>query len=156
MTDSSMCTLYVICLSPKLSSISDGIKSKVALSPMVLTINRIYQPLSSKLTSFSSPTIIEIHNLIMTANYISPIDTLAMIIFKNIVHTLKYSILNFICKSLYDGIMDKSLKYAIIKPILKKTSLVPDVLTNYRPISQLPIISKIIERIVSRQLIYYL
>ena len=29
-------------------------------------------------------------------------------------------------------------------------------LTNYRPISQLPITSKIIERIVSRQLIYYL
>ena len=52
--------------------------------------------------------------------------------------------------------MDKSLKYAIIKPILKKTSLDPDVLTYYRPISQLPIISKIMERIVSRQLIYYL
>ena len=58
--------------------------------------------------------------------------------------------------------MDTSLKYVIIKPILKKTSLDPDVLTNYRPISQLPIISKIMERIcckppvVSRQLIYYL
>ena len=52
--------------------------------------------------------------------------------------------------------MDKSLKYAIIKHILKKTSHDPDVLTNYRSISQLPIICKIMERIVSRQLIYYL
>ena len=92
----------------------------------------------------------------MTANYISPIDPLPLIVFKNLVHTFKYSILKLICKSLDDGIMDKSLKYAIIKPILKKTSLDPDVLTNYRPISQHPIISKIMERIVGIQLIYYL
>ena len=52
--------------------------------------------------------------------------------------------------------MAKSLKYAIIKPILKKSSLDPDDLMNYRPISQLPIISKIMERVVSRQLIFYL
>ena len=52
--------------------------------------------------------------------------------------------------------MDRSLKYAMIKPILKKTSLDPDVLTNYRPISQLSTINTIMERIVSLQLIYYL
>ena len=79
----------------------------------------------------------------MIANYIFPIDPLFLIVFKNLVHTLKYSILYLICKSLDDGIMDKSFKYAIIKTILKKTSFDPDVLSNYRPISQLPIISKI-------------
>ena len=42
-----------------------------------------------------SPTITEINNLIMTANYISPIDTLHLIVFKNLAHTLKYSILVF-------------------------------------------------------------
>ena len=47
--------------------------------------------------------------------------------------------------------MAKSLKYAIIKPILKKSSIEPDDLMNYRPISQLPIISKIMERVVSKQ-----
>ena len=31
-----------------------------------------------------------------------------------------------------DGIMVRSLKYAIIKPILEKSSHDPDVLTNYR------------------------
>ena len=91
----------------------------------------------------------------MTANLISPIEPLPLIVFKKLGHTLKYSILDFISKLHDDAIMDKSLKYAIIKPILKKTSLDPDVLTNYRPISQLPIINMIMERIVSRQLIYY-
>ena len=51
--------------------------------------------------------------------------------------------------------MVRSLKYAIIKPILKKSSLDPDVLTNYRWFSQLPI-CKIMERVVSHQLINYL
>ena len=51
--------------------------------------------------------------------------------------------------------MAKYLKYAIIKPILKKSSLDPDDLMNYRPISQLPIISKTMERIFSRPLIFY-
>ena len=52
--------------------------------------------------------------------------------------------------------MAKSLKYAIIKPILTKSSLDLDDLMNYRPISQLPIISKIMEYVVSRQFIFYL
>ena len=55
--------------------------------------------------------------------------------------------------------MVRSLTYAITKPILKKSSLDPDILTNYRPISQLPIIiiiSKIMECVVSREFINYL
>ena len=94
--------------------------------------------------------------MIRTANYISQIDPLPLIVFKKLVHTLKYSILDLIYKSLDDRFMDKSLIYSIIRPILKKTSLYPDVLTNDRPISQLSIISNFMERIVSDQLIYYI
>ena len=52
--------------------------------------------------------------------------------------------------------MVRSLKYVIIKPVFKKSLLDPNVLTIFRLISQLPIISKIMERVVSRQLINYL
>ena len=86
----------------------------------------------------------------MTVNSISPIDPHHLIVFKNLVHALKYSILDLNSISLDDGIMDKSLKYAIIKPILKKTSLDTDVLMNYIPIFELPISSKIMEHIVIR------
>ena len=127
-----MCTSYVICLSSKLVSISDCIKSKLVISTLILTGHHISQPLSCKLTSCSSPITTEIRNLIMTANSISPINPLTLIVFKNLVHTLTYSILDFISKSLDDGIMGKSLAYTIIKPILKNTSLDADVLTNYR------------------------
>ncbi|PME06503.1 hypothetical protein A8A06_07420 [Escherichia coli] len=41
---------------------------------------------------------------------------------------------------------------AAIKPLLKKPSLDPAILANYRPISNLPFISKILERVVAEQL----
>ena len=47
-------------------------------------------------------------------------------------------------------------KQVIITPILKKPSLDPESLLNYRLISQLPLVSKILERVVSHQLISYL
>ena len=41
------------------------------------------------------------------------------------------------------------LKYAHIRPRLKKPSLDPELLSNYRPVSNLPFISKIIETVVT-------
>ena len=91
-------------------------------------------PISCKLSCFTPPSITKIRNLILTAISISPIDPLPLVVFKNIVPITENAILYLISQSLDDGIMVRSLKYAIIKQILKKSSLVPDVLTNYRPI----------------------
>ena len=41
------------------------------------------------------------------------------------------------------------LKHAHIKPRLKKSSLDPELLSNYRPVSNLPFISKIMEKVVN-------
>ncbi|MEJ4602578.1 hypothetical protein SJ921_14770 [Enterococcus faecium] len=45
-----------------------------------------------------------------------------------------------------------SFKTAVIKPLLKKTSLDAEDIANYRPISNLTFISKILEKIVLNQL----
>ena len=82
-------------------------------------------PISCKLSCFTPPTITEIRNLILTANSISPINPLLLVVFKNIVPITENSILYLISQSLDDGIMVRSLKYATIKPILKKPSLDP-------------------------------
>ena len=47
-------------------------------------------------------------------------------------------------------------KHALITPLLKKPSADPLVLSNYRPVSNLPFLSKVVERIVSKQLTTYL
>ena len=154
--DAALCSSFVSSLSTKLSHIFDNISSKLAQLPMTLYAHITTNPISCKLSCFTPPSITEIRNLILTANSTSPIDPLPLVVFKNIVPISENAILYLISQSLDDGIMVSSLKYAIIKPILKKPYLDPDVLTNYRPISQLPILSKIMERVVSRQLINYL
>ena len=46
----------------------------------------------------------------------------------------------------------KSLKTALIRPLLKKTGLDSDILKNYRPVSNLTFISKVIENVISGRL----
>jgi len=45
-----------------------------------------------------------------------------------------------------------SLKVAVIKPLLKKPTLDSEVLANCRLISNLPFLSKILEKVVANQL----
>ena len=47
-------------------------------------------------------------------------------------------------------------KIAVIKPLLKKPTLDPEVLANYRPISNLPFLSKILEKVIANQLCEFL
>ena len=158
LSDYNICSSFVSSLYNKLSSISKCIKSKLPLIPPSMISHQITEPTLCKLSSFSSHSIFEIHKLIMMSNSAYPIDPLPLVVFKNVVVgylLLSITISNLFSDSLNDGIMAKSLKYAIIKPILKKSSLSDD-LMKYRPISQLSIISKIMERVVRRQLIFYL
>ncbi len=61
-------------------------------------------------------------------------------------------LLNIINSSLSLGHVPKPFKLAVIKPLIKKPKLDPCELANYRPISNLPFISKSFEKIVSAQL----
>ena len=58
--------------------------------------------------------------------------------------------------SLSEGCVPLTYKSAIIKPLLKKPNSDPLVLANYRPVSTLPFLSKILERIVADQLTLHL
>lgn len=56
------------------------------------------------------------------------------------------------CHSLQSGNVPPALKTAIIRPILKKPTLDPDAFANYRPISNLPFLSKVLEKVVAAHL----
>ena len=53
--------------------------------------------------------------------------------------------------SLKEGSME-GLKTAIVNPLIKESTLDPEILKNYRPVSNLTFLSKIIERVVHNQL----
>ncbi len=61
-------------------------------------------------------------------------------------------LLNIINSSLSLGHVPKQFRLAVIKPLIKKAKLDPCELANYRPISNLPFMSKIFEKVVSVQL----
>ena len=50
-------------------------------------------------------------------------------------------------KSLSCGVVPLCFKHALVKPLLKKASLDPNGLSNYRPVSNLPFLSKVMERL---------
>ena len=59
-------------------------------------------------------------------------------------------------KSLSSGIVPHCFKHALVKPLLKKASLDPNCLKHYRPLSNLPVLSKVLERIVLKQFFLHL
>ena len=65
-------------------------------------------------------------------------------------------ILIIVNSSLESGVFPTSLKTAVVRPLIKKHNLDPAVLGNYRPISNLPFLGKILEKIVFQQLDIFL
>lgn len=59
-------------------------------------------------------------------------------------------------RSLSSGVVPDCFKTALITPIVKKQGLDVTDLKSYRPISNLPIISKLLERVVARRLVDYI
>ena len=55
--------------------------------------------------------------------------------------------------SLATGVFPSELKSAVIKPLLKKPGLDTDVLKNFRPVSNLSFISKMIEKVIASELL---
>jgi hypothetical protein len=54
--------------------------------------------------------------------------------------------------SLQIGVFPRVFKHGLITPLLKKPKLDKEVLSNYRPVTNLLFVSKVLERIVSKQL----
>ncbi len=58
--------------------------------------------------------------------------------------------------SLSEGVFPDQFKSAFVTPLIKKPSLDKSVLNNYRPVSGLNFVSKLIERVVTNQVKFHL
>uniref|UniRef100_A0A3B1JQH4 Reverse transcriptase domain-containing protein n=1 Tax=Astyanax mexicanus TaxID=7994 RepID=A0A3B1JQH4_ASTMX len=84
------------------------------------------------------------------------LDTLPTKFLKNVFYSISEDILQIVSTSLMSGVFPNALKTAVVKPLLKKKNLDTNLLNNYRPISNLPFIGKIIEKIVFKQVMHFL
>ena len=111
------------------------------------------QPLISSLSGFTPVSEHTISDLIRKAKTTTrQLDPLPTSLVKACLPSISPMITNIINSSLTTGTVPPTLKLAAITPILKKPGADPTDLNLYRPISNLPFISKTLERVVAAQL----
>ena len=107
----------------------------------------IFQPVSEE----------DVRKTIMSSKPTScPLDPIPTPLLIEFLDTLLPSITNLVNQSLASGIFPQSFKTAVVRPLLKKSSLDQNTLKNYRPVSNLSFLSKIFEKIALQQLFSYL
>ena len=84
------------------------------------------------------------------------LDPIPTNLLKECIDVLIPSITQIFNVSLSTGIVPVSFKEAILMPLLKSASLDQNVLNNYRPVSNLPFLSKVLEKIVISQLMNHI
>ena len=94
----------------------------------------------------------EINNLVTSKA--SPIDSIPPIILKNHTEIISSKIEIDFNKAIVDGIFPQSMKLADVTPVFKKDD--KHLKCNYRPVSILPSMSKIFERLIRKQISAYM
>ena len=82
------------------------------------------------------------------------LDTLKPSVMKNIKEYVKYPLVHICNLSFFTGVFPKELKFANVAPAFKANDEM--IFTNYRPVSVLPVFSKLIERLMYDRLVSYI
>ena len=108
-------------------------------------------------SSFSPITQHELRRIIgLSAPKTCELDPLPTPLLCELLDSVLPLLTDIVNKSLTSGVFPEIFKTALVKPLLKKPSLDPNDLKNYRPVSNLSFISKIIEKVVLSQLSVHL
>uniref|UniRef100_A0A8C6M131 Reverse transcriptase domain-containing protein n=1 Tax=Nothobranchius furzeri TaxID=105023 RepID=A0A8C6M131_NOTFU len=86
----------------------------------------------------------------------SPDGVMPTRLFKEVFPVVTPLILHIINMSLSSGIVPDDFKKAVIRPLLKKPGMDALLSANYRPISKLPFLSKVLEKCVYHQLLVFM
>ncbi|KAL6455951.1 hypothetical protein MHYP_G00358020 [Metynnis hypsauchen] len=144
----------------KIEDIRQKIKPTV-LSPTLLLsdLAEIKQNtvVEKRLETFYPLPQLELEKIISAVNCTTcTLDAIPPKLLKEVLPAIINPLLTIINSSLSLGYVPKAFKQAVIKPLIKKPNLDLSILSNYRPISNLPFISKILEKAVAQQLSSYL
>ena len=107
----------------------------------------------TRLNSFRPATIDEIKKLIaQIPNKTCQLDPIPTWLMKQCSDQLAPTILSIVNESLATAQVPVSLKKAVVRPLLKKADSDPETLKNYRPVSTLPTLEKLLEQVVAARL----
>ena len=109
------------------------------------------------LNSFNPTSDEEIKDIILSlANKQCKLDPIPTWFLKKNVSVLAPIIKDIVNASFEEASVPRALKTAVIRPILKGDDLDHDIMRNYRPVSNLSILGKILEKAVYRRLNYHI
>ena len=113
-------------------------------------------PGTHNLSNFQLITLPKLQKLVLsTPNKNCMLDPIPTALLKQILPSIVALIADIINTSLRDGMVPESFKRALVKHLLKKTSL--ELLEkNYRPVSNLSYISKLVEHVMAAQLVTHI
>lgn len=105
------------------------------------------------LIEFSPTSSDEIRKLIMNSPSKScDLDPIPTYLLKQCIESFIPIVTSLVNKSLCDSSVPTIFKQATVRPLLKKPGLDKENLKNYRPVSNLPFVSKIVEKVVSARI----
>ena len=114
-------------------------------------------PASSSFQSFSACSPATVRRVVMTSPVKScTLDPVPTFLLREFIDLLLPYITAMVNASLSQGRFPSSQKHAVITPLLKKAGLDTTDMGNYRPVSNLPFMSKVVERLAAAQLHQYL
>ncbi len=112
---------------------------------------------ASVLSHFRPTTENEIHKLLMSSPCKScELDPFPTWLLKMCAGPTLPVLTRLVNTSLAEGYVDSSLKVARIRPLLKKSGMDANILKNFRPVSNLPFVSKLLERVVAIRLLEHM
>ena len=134
----------------KVSKIYDGIETELlntSPNPTTDAAASATQELTSIISQFGHVNEEDTQNYILKSSAKSCLlDPIPTWFIKQNVSMFVPIITQIVNNSLSTGTFPESLKHAVISPVIKKQSLNPHELKNYRPVSNIPYLSKVIER----------
>lgn len=142
--------MHITYFKQKVNNIRSHLTTTAVLTPQTADPPfEIVQPLGS----FSDATQEEVEDIIKRMKPSTcALDPFPSTLLKANLSVVSPFITKIINLSLLVGHIPSALKTAVIRPLLKKPTMDPEVLSNYRPISNLPFLSKVLEKIVAAQL----
>ena len=149
--ESELCEKFASFFTEKISKIRCFLDSQ-PVSPMTYDVFK-----GTFFDMFSNVTIDEVTKVITSSSSKScTLDPIPTPLFKECLDIVMPFVTSIVNASLSTGSFTSCFKQAIVRPSLKNINLDVNVFSNYRPVSNLPFLSKVLEKIAIRQLLKHI
>ena len=142
----------------KISDIRQQLQSlQTTTSTLSFSLNSELLPASGTLDKLTPSSESEILKIIKNSSKVScQLDPIPSSLLIQLLPQLVPIIKDIVNLSLSSGQFPSQLKSAIVQPLLKKSTLDPEIYKNFRPVSNLSYISKVIEKVIAARLLQHM